>query len=49
MDYTKKQDDNMTIWQFDKTTQDTVNKQITIEIVKLSNCHDENFVEYHST
>ena len=43
MGFIKKQDDNMTIWQFDNVLQSVVNKAVTMEIVKLPNCHDKNF------
>ena len=43
MGFIKKQDDNMTIWQFDDTIQKSINQMIMIEIVKLPNCHDKNY------
>ena len=39
MGFTKKQDDNMTIWQFDDNTQNAINQNVIAEIVKLPNCH----------
>ncbi len=44
MGFIKKQDDNLTIWQFDKALQIAIFQDIMIEIVKLPNCHDKIFV-----
>ena len=41
MDFIEKQDDNMTIWQFDSITQNITDQIIITHIVKLPNCHNK--------
>ena len=42
MGFIKKQDDNLTIWQFDDNMQASINQANVYENVKLPYCHDKN-------
>ena len=42
MGFIKKQDDNLTIWQFDDNMQASIDQANMCEIVKLPYCHDKN-------
>ena len=42
MGFIKKQDDNLTIWQFDDNLQASIDQANMCEIVKLPYCHDKN-------